>query len=367
MLIYHTSDWHLGRMLYGRSLLSDQEHFLYNVFLPAVEREHPAGVIIAGDIYDRQVAAIEAIRLFDGVLDRLVNLGCKVFAVSGNHDGAGRMAIMKSALRRSGVYIATTLEEAMEPVTLSEGGETVQLALLPYCDPSAVRDLLCDSDLRRETACMGALLDRIRPKLDPKLPRLLVAHCFAAGASLSDSESVFVGGSGQVSPEVFAGFDYVALGHLHGPQPAGENARYSGSPLKYSIGEAGQRKCFLRLEISHGRISCQERDITPLRDVRRIEGSFDELMSGSSEDYVELHLTDRDPVLLAAQRLRPRYPNLLSVTNSWTLKAAGERAGRLSGRDQQAVFTAFMKDVCGLETDGEDLELFREIWREVQP
>ena len=367
MLIYHTSDWHLGRMLYGRSLLSDQEHFLYNVLLPAIERERPAALIIAGDIYDRQVASIEAIQLFDAVLDRLISLGCKVFAISGNHDGAGRMAIMKSALRRSGVYIATTMDEALTPVTLSHDGESVQLTLLPYSDPSAVRDFLSDNSLRGETACMGAILDQIRPSLDQRLPQILVAHCFAAGASVSDSESVFVGGSGQVSPGVFEGFDYVALGHLHGPQPAGENARYSGSPLKYSVSEADQRKCFLSLEISGGRIDCQEIGIPPLRDVRRIKGSFEELMSGSSEDYVELDLTDRDPVLLCAQRLRPRYPNLLCVTSSWTLKAAGERSGRLAGRDSQAVFTAFMKDVCGLDTEEADLELFREIWKEVQP
>lgn len=366
MLIYHTSDWHLGRMLYGRSLLPDQERFLTGTFLPAAERERPAAVIIAGDIYDRQVASIEAIRLFDSALDRLVSLGCKVFAISGNHDGAGRIAIMKSALRRSGVYIATALDEAMEPITLSEGGETVQLSLLPYCDPSSARDFLGDESLRGETACMDALLARIRPGLDPELPHILVAHCFAAGASVSDSESVFVGGSGQIPPGVFDGFDYVALGHLHGPQRVGENARYSGSPLKYSVSEAGQRKCFLRLEVSGGKISCQPEDITPLRDVRCLSGTFEELLSGSSDDYVELNLTDSDPVLLAAERLRPRYPNLLSVTNSWVIKAAGERAGKLSGRDEQSVFSAFMKDVCGLDTEEQDMELFRDIWKEVQ-
>lgn len=366
MLLYHTSDWHLGRMLYGRSLLPDQEHFLNNIFLPSVERERPAAVIIAGDIYDRQVASIDAIRLFDSVLGRLVSLGCRVFAISGNHDGAGRMAIMKSALRLSGVYIATSLEEALEPVTLSSGGGAVQLSLLPYSDPPAVRDFLGDESLRGESACMEAMLELIRPRLDPALPHILVAHCFAAGASVSDSESVFVGGSGQIPPGVFSGFDYVALGHLHGPQQVGINARYSGSPLKYSVSEAGQRKCFLRLDISGDRIDCRPVDVTPIRDVRRLSGTFEELLSGSSDDYVELDLTDTDPVLLAAERLRPRYPNLLSVTGAWAIKAAGERSGKLSGRDEQAVFSAFMKDVCGLEANDSDLELFRDIWKEVQ-
>lgn len=367
MLIYHTSDWHLGRMLYGRSLLPDQEHFLSQVFLPAVERERPAAVIIAGDIYDRQVASVEAIRLFDAALDRLVSLNCKVFAISGNHDGAERIAIMKAALRRSGVYLSTTLEEALEPVTLTEGGEAVQLFLLPYCDPAQVRDFLGDETLRGETACMEALLSRMKPKFAPGAAHILVSHCFAAGASVSDSESVFVGGSGQVAPAVFDGFDYVALGHLHGPQRAGGNARYSGSPLKYSVSEADQRKCFLRLEVGGGDIDCQPWEIPPLRDVRRLSGTFEELLSGGSQDYVELYLTDQDPVLLAAERLRPRYPNLLAVTNGWTAQAAGARASRLSGRDEQAVFTAFMKDICGQETDEADLALFREIWKEVQP
>lgn len=364
MLIFHTSDWHLGRMLYGRSLLPDQEHFLNNIFIPAVERERPAAVIIAGDVYDRQIAALEAIRVFDGALDRLVSLDCKVFVISGNHDGAGRMALMKSALRRSGIYMATTLEEALEPVTLGEGGETVQISLLPYCEPAEVREFLGDDSLRGETACMEAMLSRIREGLAPGAVHILAAHCFAAGAAVGDSESVFVGGSGQVAPGVFRDFDYVALGHLHGPQRAGENAWYSGSPLKYSISEEGQRKCFLRLEISGGGISCREEDIIPLRDVRRIRGSFEELMAGSSEDYVELELTDRDPVLMAARRLRPNYPNLLSVAGSWAMGAAGERAERLSGRDSRGVFAAFMKDVCGLETDEEDMALFEEMWKE---
>lgn len=366
MLIYHTSDWHLGRMLYGRSLLPDQEHFLSRVFLPEMEREHPAAVIIAGDIYDRQVAGLEAIELFDRTLQRLSELGIKVFAISGNHDGAGRMAIMKSALRKSGVYMATTIAEALEPITLTDGGESVQLSLLPYSGPAELRDFLGDESLRGETACMEAVLARIKSRLDPGMPHILVAHCFAAGASVCDSESVFVGGSGQVSPGVFEGFDYVALGHLHGPQRAGDNARYSGSPLKYSVSESGQRKCFLRLELTGGAIDCRETAVIPLRDVRRIKGAFEELMSGSSEDYVELELTDTDPVLLAAERLRPRYPNLLAVTNGWTIRAAGERAGRLSGRDEQAVFAAFMKDICGLEAGEPDLELFRDTWKEVQ-
>lgn len=370
MRMFHTSDWHLGRMLYGRSLLEDQSWFLEKVFLPAVERERPACVLLAGDIYDRQVAAVEAIRLFDGTLDRLVSLGCQVLAISGNHDGAERIAIMKSALRRSGVVISTSLEEAMEPVLVEAEGQRAQVFLLPYFDGAQARAFLGDDSLRGENACMEGVLNRMKPLFLPGAAHILVAHCFAAGAAVSDSESVFVGGSGQVSPALFEDFDYVALGHLHGPQRAGDKARYSGSPLKYSVSEAAQKKGFLKLEVSPGSVTACPVETVPLRDVRQLSGSFEELLRKGEEapcqDYVELTLTDQDPVLLAAERLRPVYPQLLAVLNTWTASAAGERAGKLKGRDDQAVFSAFLRDVCGQEPEEEDLALFREIMEEIR-
>ena len=247
MVIFHTSDWHLGRMLRGRSLIEDQKYFLDQVFLPAVEQERPACVLLAGDIYDRQVASPEAIRLFDSALDRLTQLGCKVLAIAGNHDGADRIALMKRALQKSGVYLATQLEDALEPVLLQEGRTTVQVFLLPYFDPAQARDFFGDDSLRGEGQCMERMLEELKKRFLPGAKHILAAHCFAAGASVCDSESIFVGGSGQVPPSLFMAFDYVALGHLHGPQQAGENAWYSGSPLKYSVSEAGQKKGFLRL------------------------------------------------------------------------------------------------------------------------
>ena len=209
MKLFHTSDWHLGRMLYGRSLLQDQQWFLEQVFLPAVERERPACVLIAGDIYDRQIAPTEAIRLFDATLSRLMSLGTKVCVISGNHDGAGRMALLKQALRRSGVYFATELSHALTPVLLEEGGERLQLFLLPYFDTAQAREFLGDGSLRGEGPCMERLLEQLLPLFDPEAGHVLLSHCFAAGAQTSDSEStLFVGGSGQVPPSLFDPFDY---------------------------------------------------------------------------------------------------------------------------------------------------------------
>lgn len=367
MKLFHTSDWHLGRMLYGRSLLEDQRWFLQEVFLPAVERERPACVILAGDVYDRQIAPPEAIRLFDATLARLVELRVKVCIISGNHDGADRMALLKGALRQSGVYFATALEDAFSPVVLEEQGEILQLFLLPYFDTSQAREYLGDDSLRGEGTCFRALVEKLRPLFLPGAGHLLVSHCFAAGSQTSDSEStLFVGGSGQVPPSLFDPFDYVALGHLHGPQKAGDRGRYSGSPLKYSVDEARQKKGFVSLEWTGHEMLQEFVPVTPLRQVRRVTGLFQTLLEAGKqspcEDYLELVLEDTSPVMLAAERLRPYYPNLLAVSNPWMASGVtGERASRLKGQDEATVFSSFLREVCQLEPSPQDEALFQEI------
>lgn len=372
MKLFHTSDWHLGRMLYGRSLLEDQQWFLEQVFLPAVEREKPACVLLAGDVYDRQIAPVEALKLFDSTLSRLVALGTKVCIISGNHDGAQRMALLKGALRQSGVYFATELADAFAPVMLEQGEEKLQLFLLPYFDAAQAREFLGDDSLRGEGACLEALLQRLVPLFAPDAGHVLVSHCFAAGSHTSDSEStLFVGGSGQVPPSLFDPFDYAALGHLHGPQKAGEKGRYSGSPLKYSVDEAQQQKGYVLLCWNGASFQEQFVPCTPLHDVRRIQGLFADLLAAGEQspcpDYVELVLTDQAPVLLAAQRLQPFYPRLLSVSNPWAAAdAAGERAAKLQGQDDFTVFSSFLQEVCQTTPDEEDKALFREVLEEAQ-
>lgn len=373
MKIFHTSDWHLGRLLYGKSLMEDQRYFLHEIFLKAVEREKPACVIIAGDLYDRQIAPPEAIALLDSTLSRLMELEIPVCAISGNHDGGQRIALLKNALRRSGVYISTEIGEAFSPVLIEKDGQRAQIFLLPYFDTAQARDYLGDDSLRGESACMKRIIDNITPLFMPGAAHILVSHCFAAGSQTSDSESsLFVGGSGEVATSLFAPFDYAALGHLHGMQRAGEKGWYSGSPLKYSVDEAKQEKCFISLEWDGSSITTRPVPITPLRDVRRISGRLEELLrQGEAKpcgDYAELALEDKEPVLMAAERLRPYYPNLLTVSNSWVAGAVSRsRTARLKGQDESTIFSSFLKEVCQYEAEEEDLALFREILKEVRP
>lgn len=370
MKIIHTSDWHLGRMLYGRSLLEDQQYFIEKFFLEFVMEKMPSLVLISGDIYDRQIAPPEAIRLFDKTLSRLAEMGVKTGIISGNHDSADRMALMKPQLRKLGIYIATTIEDAMEPILLEEGGERLQLFLLPFADNATVRAYFEDDSLRGEEACMRRLLEELETKQLPDATKLLCAHCFVSGATTSDSEStVFVGGSGQIAADIFSGYDYVALGHLHGPQRVGTNGRYSGSPLKYSVDEQGHKKSMVELELKNGLLDYRLVEIPALRDVRRIEGSFNEILAAgqaeSCQDYVEIILNDESPVLMAAEQLAPYYKKLLAVRNNW-LAASSRAEGRrkLNSADEITIFGSFMKEICDIEPDEEQWKLFKEILKE---
>lgn len=375
MKIFHTSDWHLGKMVYGRSLLPDQAHFVNDVFLPAVRSERPDLVLLAGDIFDRQIAPVEAIRLFDRFVTEMSALHVPLALIAGNHDGADRIAIGAGLLRRSGIYIGTALADAFEPAVITAGGATVQVFLLPYCEPAAVRDYLKDDSLRSFQDAYAALLGRVRQQLAPGAFHILLAHCFVMGGALSSSESpTFVGGSSEVNPSVFEGFDYVALGHLHGPQKAGPNGRYAGSPLKYSFDEAGQKKSFTVLNVENGRAEISEYIRPPLHDMRVLSGPFRDLLEAAraapSEDYLYAALTDCAPVYMPVDQLRPYYPNLLGLSSEWLARtgAAGENGGlrdQLMHRktDDLYIFEQFLNQICGCEADDGDRTLFLQAMR----
>jgi exonuclease SbcD len=371
MKVIHTSDWHLGKMIYGRSLLPDQEYFIFQTFLPAVRSEHPDLVLIAGDIFDRQIAPVEAIRLFDRFLSEMSALRIPLAFISGNHDGAERIAIGTGLLRQSGIYIGNTIDDLFHPAIIPVGEETAHVYLLPYCEPAAVRQYLQDDGIKSFQDAYAALLARVNEMLAPGVINILIAHCFVMGGTLSSSESpTFVGGSSEVNPSVFEGFDYVALGHLHGPQKAGKTGRYCGSPLKYSFDEAGQRKSISILEIHKGHAEISEYSRPPLHDMRVVSGLFSELLQQGretpSEDYLYANLKDSAPVYMPMDQLRPYYPNLLGLSSEWL--SAGGDGSRDGLRDQFMhrrtddvyVFEQFLRQICGGEADDADRELFRQ-------
>ena len=369
MKVFHSSDWHLGKMVYGHSLLPDQEHFINRVFLPAIHTERPDLVVIAGDLFDRQIAPVEAIRIFDRFLTEMSELHVPLALISGNHDGAERIAIGTGLLRQSGIYIGSSLEDVLHPAVVTAGEETAHVYLLPYCEPATVRQFLKNDGIKSFQEAYAALLDLVREQLNPGVINILLAHCFVMGGSLSSSESpTFVGGSSEVNPSVFKGFDYVALGHLHGPQKAGPNGRYCGSPLKYSFDEAGQRKSFTILDIDKGHMEINEFTAPPLHDMRVISGLFTDLLQqgkdSPSDDYLYANLKDNAPVYMPMDQLRPYYPNLLGLSSEWLSSGIGGVRSDLRNQlmhrktDDIYIFEQFLHQICGSEADDADRKLF---------
>jgi len=357
MRLIHTADWHLGRLFNGVSLVDDQAHILADL-IRLIREEKPDALVVAGDIYDRQVAPKEAIKLLDDTLREIVTgLKVPVLMIAGNHDSAERIDFNSTLLEDSGLHIRGMYQDAITPVTLADDHGPVDFCLLPYvqAEPLVVRTRTGDTDYdsfdsSMEFACTQALAAATSKR------KVAIAHCFAAGGDTSDSERpLSVGGSDQVSPKHFAGFNYVALGHLHRPQTVGKNAAYSGSLLKYSFSEANHIKSVSVIDIdASGEFTRREESLSVRRDVRIIEAEFDDLLSTdnepASEDYVLARLTDHGALRDPLARLRERFPNILAIERP-SLYAPGASSSHQTSetlkRTDDELFASFFEDVTG--------------------
>jgi exonuclease SbcD len=364
--LIHTSDWHLGRRLSEHSLLEAQAHALDQLARLCVE-ERVDGLLIAGDLFDRAVPPEEAVVLFSEFLQRMaLDVKIPVVAISGNHDSAERLGFGAGFLARGGVHLRTRLAGREHPVELEANGERVHVYGLPYLEPARVRAELEEPSVRTHDEATAAAVREIREHVQRSgVPSVLMAHLFARGGSESpDSERALeIGGAAQVDVATLDGFTYVALGHLHAPQRVGgrEDIRYSGSLLKYSVGEASHQKGVTLIELGRTPLSVREIPLPPLRDVVRLEGTLRELLESrafaSAEDaWVEAIYTDTDYLLDVAPRLRERFPHLLSARP----KALAEPGSGISSapdpevalRDTRALLDGFWSHVVG---EGEPL------------
>lgn len=317
MKLIHLGDLHIGKRVNEFSMLEDQEFILARI-LSVIEDEQPDGVLLAGDIYDKTVPSAEAVALFDRFLVRLARLGPAVFMISGNHDSPERIAFGGRLMEQSRVYVSPIFDGHIKSVLLKEGTRQVRIYLLPFVKPAQVRHYL-DESVTDYNQAMEACIREM--KVNPEEINILVAHQFVTGAIRCESEELSVGGTDNVDFEVFEPFDYVALGHLHGPQQVGrETIRYAGSPLKYSFSERNQVKSVTVVEIERkGRIGVRQVPLTPRRDLREIRGTYAELTmrdnyAGTNvEDYLRVILTDENEVMDALAKLRIIYPNIMRL------------------------------------------------------
>ena len=318
MKLMHLSDLHLGKIVNGFSMLEDQKYILDQI-LDLVRQERPDGVLIAGDVYDKRVPSAEAVTLLDGFLSRLAEL-CEVFLISGNHDSAERLAFGGRLMTAAGVHVSPVYDGTVKTVTRSDEFGAVHIHLLPFLKPVQVRRFFPEETVENYTDAVRFALSGI--KLDDGARHVLVTHQLVTGALRCDSEELSIGGSENVDAQAFDGFDYVALGHLHGPQRAGgDHIRYCGTPLKYSFSEADHHKSVTFVELGEkGQVTISTRPLTPLRDRRELRGTYQELMARDfyentdlPESYLHITLTDEEDVPEAMGRMRLVYPYIMKL------------------------------------------------------
>lgn len=368
MKFLHLADLHIGKRLHDYSLLEDQCDALEQA-LSLAKNEHCDAVLIAGDVYDKANPSVEAMNLFDSFLTSLCEAGIPSYIISGNHDAAGRISYFSGLLEQSGVHVSSAFEGTLQSFVAPDG-ETM-IHLLPFLRPMDVRRCYPDERIVTYEDAVRTVL--AHSPIDRSRVNLLVCHQFITGGSTCDSEEFAVGGLDNISAELFADFDYVALGHLHQAQCCGRNTvRYAGSPLKYSLSEEQQHKTFTIVQVhGKGRITFDQFPVKLPHDVRTVRGSFAALQGGLyTEDYVRVIVTDELVPPDARISLRCTYPNMVkfSVENSKTKYeinvAAEETFEDKSPLELFADFFALQNN--GVAPSAQQMDIVRRIFTELE-
>ena len=318
MKILHLSDLHFGKRLNNFSLLEDQYHVNRQIFKLAKDT-HIEAVIIAGDVFDRQIPSAGAVQLFDDFLNFWAELNLPVFIISGNHDSAERLSFGAHIFSQNNIYISPVYNGQIEPISLNDAYGKINFYLLPFIKPATVRPFFPDEKINSYTEAVQTVLNNLPLNKDER--NILIAHQFVTGAVLSDSEEIVIGGLDNVDAHVFDAFDYVALGHIHTPQTIlRDSIRYCGTLLKYSFSEANQQKCATVIDIkAKGQMDITAYPVKPLHDMRKIKGTYAELtdrqnyIGTDTDDYILATLTDEEDVPDAIGRLRSIYPNIMQL------------------------------------------------------
>jgi exonuclease SbcD len=361
MRLLHTSDWHIGRSLHGADLLREQEEVLSGL-ADVVGAEAVDVVVVAGDVYDRAVPSADATGVLDRVIGRLLRAGAAVVLTPGNHDSARRLGTFSGLLSAAGLHVRATTAGLDEPVLLRDEHGEVAVYGLPYLEPEIARHELGVPGARSHEAVLAEAMERVRRDLflRPGARSVVLAHAFVGGGVPSDSErDICVGGVDLVPAAVFDGVDYVALGHLHRPQTLTERLRYSGSPLAYSFGEAGQEKQVWLVDLDATGLAGVRALALPVpRPLTVLTGTLDELLADPAHTAVEEHfvsarLTDEVRPSDPMRQLQTRFPHCVHL--EWTGSAGGgdgrSYQERLRGRSDLEVageFVTHVRDGVGM-------------------
>ena len=374
MKIIHLADLHIGKRVNEFSMIDDQKYIL-NQILEIIDKEKPDAVIIAGDVYDKQVPSIEAVELLDSFISDISKRKTTTFIISGNHDSAERLAFGSSLMAMGKIYISPVYNGKISKYTLKDDFGSANFYLLPFVKPSHVKRFFPDEKIESYTDAIKVVIDNL--KLDTSEINILIAHQFVTGASRTESEEISVGGLDNVDASVFEDFDYVALGHIHRPQKIGtERIRYCGTPLKYSFSEVNDTKSVSIIEInSKEDFNLRMIPLIPKRDMRKIRGTYEELITKTSyestntDDYIHVTLTDEFNVVDAIQKLRVIYKNIMKLEYD-NIRTRESRKINLDNmvienKNPLEIFSEFYKLQNNKEMNDEQKEIIKKIMEEV--
>ncbi|HBD94132.1 MAG: hypothetical protein A2015_17175 [Spirochaetes bacterium GWF1_31_7] len=375
MKFIHTSDLHIGRLLNTTSFLDDQKYIL-DLILSIIHTKQPDVVLISGDIYDRSVPSAQAVVLFnDFITEIIIKEKIKVVIIPGNHDSNDRLSFGSEILKSNGLHIFTKLEEIYNPVQIEDQYGIVNIYGIPFFQPVFIKSFLDDDpEIKNYNSAYKKLFDTII--LPENSRNIVLTHAFISGCTMIDDDEMplSIGGQEDVDSEVFAQFNYTALGHLHKHQKPSEKVVYSGSPLKYSFNEVNHKKCLIAGEIDGaGRVTIESCELAPQKEMRVIEGAFSEILKNAEndsqkDDYIKVKLTDEGSVFDPANRLRTYYPNLIAlefsrfnITTNNVLKGITKEMKQLGTVEK---FCMFYLDVIGKEISEEYKTAFSGVYNE---
>lgn len=380
MKILHTSDWHLGRTLHGYSLIEDQAYML-DQLIEYMIQEKIELLIIAGDVYDKSLPNEEAVALFNQFISQVIGrLEIPTVIIAGNHDSNTRIHFGSELFASKHLYIVGECEKGYQQVTI-EGSETIDVYLIPYMEPAYVREIAGDETIKRHDDAMRYLTRQIEKEKNDRAT-LLVVHAFVAGGDLSDSERRLcaVGTAEMVGADCFKPFTYTALGHLHKPQAIGsDHIRYSGSLLKYSISEANQPKCFVKLEIVDGKLTTlEEVSLKPKRDLKIVQGPIEAIIKAGAQlgeeerqDYVYAKIESKgtEDVVGLLKQIYPYTLGAEFVMNKTTSKDRESKQSEFEARKKKSLselFIDFMDYVGETTFDEEETAYMGEVIKQIE-
>ena len=374
MKFVHLSDLHLGKRVNGYSMIEDQKCILLKI-LNVIDKQKAEAVVIAGDVYDKPIPPTEAVQLFDDFLFRLVERNLQILVISGNHDSPERIAFGSRFMDKSGVHMSQVYNGKNDLVELKDKYGKVNFYMLPFVKPSNVRRFFEDEEINTYTDAVRVAVSHMN--VNKKARNVIITHQFVTGAQRSESETIAVGGTDNVDSYVFDDFDYVALGHIHGPQNVGKNTvRYCGTPLKYSFSEISHKQSVTVVEMKEkGNVKVSTVELTPKLDMREIKGTYEELTfkknyeNTNTEDYLHIILTDEEDVADAVAKLRCVYPNLMKLDydNTRTRNSlALTQAEETEKKTDTELLSEFFEKQNGKSLSDEQLEYAANLFEQIK-